>query len=186
MKVALSKFTAANFTKLRYMRPEVQRLFTEFFCRIAMAGIYFRIPDDGGKRTTEEQLDQYRKGRPWVAGYDPKRHNVPPVTDVKCPYSWHCHGLAVDIAPLTRLSTLLYSVWYGETPFNTIARIAKELGITWGYAIWGQDKPHFHYSGGLTLEQVIAGTSLPVPQFTPAEKPKVLQRALVRLEVPLP
>lgn len=186
MKVALSKFTRANFEKLKYMHPSVQRLFTEFFCRIAMVGIYIRIPDDGGMRTAAEQLDQYRKGRPWVAGYDPKRHNVPPVTDVVCPYSWHCHGLAVDIAPLTRLSTLLYSVWYGEAPFNTIARIAKELGITWGYAVWGTDKPHFHYSGGLTLEQVATGTSLPMPDFKPAEKPPVLVRALKRLDVPLP
>lgn len=184
MKVALSKFTQANFETVRYLRAEAQPLFVEFLCRIAMAGVYVRVTS--GKRTTEEQLHEYRKGRPWVSGYDPKRHNVPPVTDVVCPYSWHCHGLAVDIAPLTRLSALLYSLWYGEAPFNTIARIAKELGITWGYAIWGQDKPHFHYSGGLTLEQLIAGASLPVPQFTPAEKPKVLQRALGRLDVPLP
>ena len=83
MKIALSKFTRDNFNKLKFTHPAVRPLFTEFYCRIAMEGIYIRVPDDGGKRTAEEQRALYNK--------------VPRVTWVLCPMSWHCHGLALEL-----------------------------------------------------------------------------------------
>ncbi len=172
MKVALSKFTRANFEKLKFMHPVVQKLFTEFYCRIAMEGIYIRIPDDGGKRTGEEQRALYNK--------------VPRVTWVLCPMSWHCHGLALDIVPLSRIGIIEYKAIWDSAYYERIAKIAMGLGIQWGYALWGVDKPHFHYTGGLTLEQVAAGAFIPSPQFTPAIKPPVLVRALGRLGIPLP
>lgn len=184
MKVTLSKFSQENFNTIKFLHPDVQPLFIEFLCRIAMSGVYIRVTS--GKRTSAEQLDEYRKGRPWVSGYDPKKHNVPPVTDVVCPYSWHCHGLAIDVAPLQRVGTILYSLWYGVSPYETINRIARELGITWGYAIWGTDKPHFQYDAGLPLDAIVQGAAIPKPIFKPSVKPVVLQRALARMGVTIP
>lgn len=172
MKIAFSKFTRANFEKLTYMHPSVQRLFTEFFCRIAMEGIYFRIPDEGGKRTADDQRALYNKR--------------PKVTWVLCPHSWHCHGLALDIIPLARIGTIHYKAIWTVPHYERIARIALELGIDWGYALWGVDKPHFHYSGGLSIQDIIDGKPLPEPTFDPIEKPRIIERALKRLNAPLP
>ena len=139
--------------------------------------LYIRVTS--GMRTSEEQRQEYLKGRPWLKGGTHGKK----VTSVLCPRSWHCHGLAIDIAPLKRLDTVLYAVWYATTPFNELHRIAEELGIDHP---WSQDKPHFHYSSGFTLQEIIDGATVPEPEFEPAEKPSVLVRALQRLDVPLP
>jgi len=172
MRIALSKFTRENFGKLKYMHPAVQRLFTEFYCRIAMEGIYIRVPDEGGMRTAEDQRQLYNR--------------TPRVTWVLCPHSWHCHGLALDIIPLWRIGVLQYRALWSAPYYERIARIALELGIEWGFALWGVDKPHFHYSGGLTIQELIDDVPVHEPEFEPIEKPKVLMRALDRLDVPLP
>lgn len=170
--IALSKFTQANFQKLRQLHPAVGRLFTEFLCRIAMEGIYVRIPDDGGKRTAAEQQALYNQ--------------TPKVTWVLCPWSMHCHGLAIDLVPLSRIGIIEYKAIWDGAYYERIAKIAMGLGMEWGFKLWGTDKPHFHYTGGLTLEQIVSGTNVPTPQFTPVSKPLALERALQRLDVALP
>ena len=179
-KVRFSKYSRANVAFVMAMDPLVRELFLEFLWRIAASGEYVRITSS--MRTAAQQLDEYRKGRPWEPGYDPKRHKNGPVTDVKCPYSFHCHGLAIDIVPLDRIGNIEFrAVYNSKKRFEQIARIAGELGITWGYAAWGVDQPHFHYDGGLGIERVAAGAVIPTPSFKPIERSEVMQRAIDRL-----
>lgn len=172
---SLSKFALENFRRVNACHPIAIPVFREFLWRIAMEGIYVRIPDDGYKRTSELQKALYQK--------------KPPVTHVLCPYSWHCHGLAIDLIVLKKIGPLMYEynpsnkLWnlWMVRQYEIIANIATNLGITWGYAIWGEDKPHFQWDKGCTIQEFIDGRELIPATFTKKDMPIVLQRARKRL-----
>ena len=135
-----------------------------------MNGIYVRIPDDGFIRSSELQKKLYNK--------------VPAVTWVLCPYSSHCHGYAIDLIILKKVSDTKYEIMKGKTAeeqYETMARIAMGLGIDWGRKLWGTDSPHFQYLGGFTIQQIVNGSKPKAPSFTAVVLPKVLERARKRL-----
>lgn len=138
-----------------------------------MAGYYNRITD--GYRTLADQWRLYLKGRPYLTGGSAGK----PVTWVAGQYSWHTHGLAFDIAPLIRFEVLGYTVDYPQ--LTAMSRYATELGFDWGYAVWGTDKPHFMYTGGLSIDDVIAGNKPPAMEFIPIDKPMPLIRGINRI-----
>ena len=177
MRTNLSKFTEKNVETIRYMSPLVRNLFLEFLCRAAMSPLPLYIRITSGTRTGEQQDKLYGKGRPWLKKWGRTGRKV---TSVRCPRSWHCHGLAADIAPLLRLSTIVYAAWYATTPFRELDRIARELLISHP---WQNDKPHFHYANGFDDidEWIDAGEPLSEPQFSPVKKPNELLRAMKRL-----
>lgn len=178
--VRFSKFSRQNVALIRRLDPVVQPVFFEFLWRVAAYGEYIRITS--GKRTGEEQKDEWLKGRPWAKGYDPKKHGGPMVTDVLCPFSFHCHGLAIDVVPLDKIGPIEFKAIYNSKKrYEALARIAGELGITWGYAVWDTDQPHFHYDGGLGIDRVIAAEPIPPAKFTPIWHGEVLKRAINRL-----
>lgn len=155
MKPAVSKYHAANIQLIKTLNPVVRPLFYEFIIRLALAGILIRITS--AKRTVAEQLQIWRQGRE-IPG--------PIVTNEKGDGSWHCWGLAIDVAPLT-FNGLWYSVDNRDSAYEAIAHVAHELTIQWGFALWNFDKPHFMYTGGLTIDQLRNGTAVPPPAFTP-------------------
>ncbi len=169
MVPSFSKWTQSNFGHIKYMHPKVQRLYREFFLRLAMDGIYFRIDDTGGKRTPEDQINLYNKR--------------PRVTWVLCPHSMHCPGLAVDIIPMKRLGTIYYEPIWTAPIYDQIARIAMDLGLEGGFAIWGVDKPHFHYRGNKTLEEISNGERPDEPVFKISEKDNSTLRVMSRLKI---
>jgi hypothetical protein len=141
MNPMFSKWTEANVDICKYLHENAREVFLEFVLRIAEAGIYIRITS--GHRTKEEQKKEYDKGSSWVV----------------CPDSYHCHGLAVDIVPMHRISDLLYKAIWGKDAwermvYEKMAMVAYKLGIAWGYAEWGTDRGHFHYRGNKTIYQV--------------------------------
>lgn len=141
----------------------------ELILRIAEEGIYIRIPDTGGKRTGEEQQTLYNK--------------TPKVTHVLCPYSWHCHGLAIDVVPLHRLGPLYFTaLFHRDNLYERIARIAKSLNIRWGFEEWGMDKGHFHYSGGKTIYQLSKGKFPGKPTIQKHPYNKETDRAIERMK----
>ncbi len=144
MSPAYSKWTVDNVSKLKYLHPNAREIFLEFILRIAEEGIYVRIPDDGAMRTKEQQRKLYNK--------------VPSVTSVLCPYSYHCHGFAIDVIPMGRIGPIWYKALFGRADlYDRIASVARRLNISWGFAEWGQDKGHFHYKAGKNLQQVSKG-----------------------------
>lgn len=172
-----SKYFTESIYALKTLDPIVHPVFLELYWRIAMSGIYFRVSlEDGAKRTPEKQKELYNKN--------------PPVTSVLCPHSYHCHGLALDFTALRLLPTFRngyptyeahWSTPFGERAYDTIATHASQLGIDWGFKVWGQDKPHFHYTGGLTLKQIARGKKPPKPTFNRREKDKKVIRVYNRL-----
>tara|TARA_Y100000310_G_scaffold337443_1_gene424517 strand:+ start:2436 stop:3011 length:576 start_codon:yes stop_codon:yes gene_type:complete len=176
MRTSLSKWTADNIGEIQKMNPLVRSVYLEFICRAAMSPLPLYLRITSGKRTPDEQYAEYLKGRPWLDEGTLGRK----VTWVLCPRSWHCHGLALDIAPLIRLGTIAYSVWYKTTPFAELDKIARELFISHP---WRNDKPHFHYANGFDDidEWLAAGSPLAEPQFIPEKKPTALLRAMDRL-----
>lgn len=169
MNPTFSKWTEDNVRKIKYLAPEVRELFLEFILRIADEGIYVRIPDDGAHRTAEQQLALYKK--------------IPKVTGVLCPHSFHCHGLAIDVVPLQKIGVLQFkALWNRVDLYERMARIARELNIQWGFQLWGVDKPHFHYSGGKTIEQIIKGNYPKKPSFKRVQYHKETQRVIQRLK----
>jgi hypothetical protein len=137
MNPKFSKWTEDNVRHCRYMHEDAREVFLEFILRLAEEGVYVRITS--GMRTKEEQKDLYRKGATWVL----------------CPYSWHCHGLAVDIVPMKRVGPLWYKPLFRRNDvYERIIKIALKLGIASGYVEWGVDRGHFHYRGSKTIYQV--------------------------------
>ena len=173
IRVSLSKFTDRDFEFIKYLDPIIIPAVIELKCRWAIAGRYNRITD--GFRTLAEQWKLYLIGRPGLKGGTAGA----PVTWVSGLLSWHTHGLAFDVAPLIRISVLGYRLDYGL--LSRMAPAAQELGFDWGYKLWGTDAPHFHYSGYLTIEEVIEGQKPKKPIFTPCEKPRALIRGVNRM-----
>lgn len=143
MKPSFSKWTQENVEKCKYLHPHARELFLEFLLRIAEEGIYVRIPDDGAMRTKEQQQDLYNR--------------TPRVTWTLCPFSYHCHGLAIDLIPMNRIGPIWYKPLFKSNLYDRIAIIARQLNITWGFAEWGVDKGHFHYRAGKTIDQIAKG-----------------------------
>jgi peptidoglycan L-alanyl-D-glutamate endopeptidase CwlK len=91
------------------------------------------------KRTHDEQHQLWCIGR-----FGDKRKKV---TNAKAYQSWHETGRAFDIAFHDGKGG---ATWEG--PWEEVAQYAKTLGLEWG-GDWKKfpDKPHFQYTGGLTL-----------------------------------
>lgn len=96
-----------------------------------------------GLRTFAEQDKLYAQGRT-------KPGKV--VTKAKGGQSFHNYGLAVDI---------VFKVngqwsWDEANPWSKLGMIGQQHGLEWGGAWKGaKDRPHFQYTGGLKIKDVI-------------------------------
>jgi len=97
-----------------------------------------------GMRTFAEQDALYAKGRS-------KPGKI--ITKAKGGQSWHNYGLAVDI---------VFKVngqwsWDEAHPWSKLGVIGQQHGLEWGGAWKGfKDRPHFQYTGGLSIRDAIA------------------------------
>src|SRR5262249_228944 len=66
----------------------------------------------------------------------------------------------VPVSPLGKPRYDAIDIYYD------IYDIASQLGIEWGWKVWGIDKPHFMYRQGLTIEDFRKGKRL-VPLGSP-------------------
>lgn len=131
--------SSENEAKLARLHPAVRTRAEQFLTKAKEAGFDLRITE--GFRSVEKQNELYAQGRT-------KPGKI--VTWAKGGASFHNYGLAFDI----------YDKKKGyDVDWNKLAGIGKEAGLEWG-GDWGgmkRDKPHFQYTGGLTLQEVQQG-----------------------------
>lgn len=96
-------------------------------------------------RTPAEQDTLYAQGRT-------KPGNI--VTNARGGQSMHNYGVAADFA----FKNAKWQVSWNPTLFTQLGAFARTIGLEWG-GDWKSfpDKPHFQYTGGLTLAQLQAG-----------------------------
>lgn len=126
-----------------------------------------------GKRSVQEQNALWARGRTAPG-------NI--VTDVRGDESLHVWGMAIDLVPVSVTGGLQYGAF---ARYQRIAFLAEQLGIRWGYALWGKDQPHFQYTQGLTITHLRTGLRLrPVAEAPTLEeleqRLRVAERALDR------
>lgn len=102
-------------------------------------------------RSVQEQNKLYAQGRT-IKGNK--------VTNARGGYSYHNYGLAFDAAPIVNGEIN----WDNEKLFETMGSIGKSVGLEWGGS-WKtfKDTPHFQWSGGLSIKQLLAGQRPTIP-----------------------
>lgn len=80
-------------------------------------------------------------------------------SQVGWPYSFHNHGLAVDVVPVLFGQVV---VTYGNAKrYEQLAAESRKIdGVHWGRDLWGFDSPHFHVSQGKPVQHFVAGGKL--------------------------
>jgi hypothetical protein len=79
-------------------------------------------------------------------------------SQVHFPYSFHNHGVAIDLAPVLFGQTAI--IYNAAGRYEKIARVAAQCAFQWGFQMWGFDKPHFQYTQGHDIQHFISGASL--------------------------
>jgi len=96
-----------------------------------------------GYRSQEKQKALYEQGR---------TASGPIVTDAGPLFSFHNYGLAIDVVPVPLKETSNWSP--SHSYWNILGKIGESLGLEWGGKWANQDKPHFEYHPGLTIQEV--------------------------------
>jgi peptidoglycan L-alanyl-D-glutamate endopeptidase CwlK len=138
---------AASLPQIAQLHPSVQRRARETLQRAINMGIPIVVAN--AYRDPAEQARLYAQGRTAPGAIVT---NAPPGS------SWHEYRLAFDVAVLGPDGKILYP--YPEDPalWARIGAAGKAAGLEWGgdFATI-LDRPHFQYTGGLTLSQAAAG-----------------------------
>ena len=145
-----------NQLEIATLDPAMVHKVLQLFERLVLVGEDILITS--AFRSEAEQADLYAQGRTKFGKI---------VTDAPAGWSFHNYGVAIDIAPVALFLPLEERgalAWYSIPRFENVAREAKEIGLTWGYAEWGFDRPHFHYTQGLTIEDFRNGKRLDLEQ----------------------
>ncbi len=142
----------ADSRKLEDLHPRVRAMAQRLLDDAAKAGIPLTVTFT--LRSMETQAALYAQGRT-------KPGKV--VTNARPGYSFHNFGLALDVAP----SELLKLPNWGDTPahqaranelWSRLGAIGKVIGFRWGGEFKSiKDRPHFEWSGDLTLADLRAG-----------------------------
>jgi peptidoglycan L-alanyl-D-glutamate endopeptidase CwlK len=123
-------------------------------------------------RTEAEQLAYFAQGRKALTTVNELRADagLPPITDEENRHyvTWvltsiHEFGLAFDVAIMKPHSRLVE--WSPKADFDDdgvpeyeeLGLLGESLGLRWGGRFKGKDRVHFEYTGGLSLEELIAG-----------------------------
>ncbi len=132
-----------------------------------------------GARTPAEQHAEYLKGRPFLPGGSAGS----PVTYVDGDGSFHCWGVAIDVAPIGKVFGFA-RLDYADARYESIVRLAKPLGFDWGFTMWGFDKPHLQYTQGLTIADFRAGKRLQPVADSPSKADLLTMLSDARRELP--
>lgn len=133
---------------LNDLQPYVEYLANKFLEKCASQNfpvvIYYTL------RTIQEQNNLYAQGRT-------KPGKI--VTNAKGGQSYHNYGLAFDAAPLVNGQI----DWNNEALYRKMGSIGQSVGLEWGGSwVSFKDTPHFQWSGGLDINELIRGKR-PVP-----------------------
>lgn len=139
------------------LQPQVRAMAEELMARCVTAGIPLTVTFT--RRSMATQAALYAQGRICPGCI---------VTNARPGYSFHNFGLALDVMP----TELLRLPRWGDTPANQartdalwakVGATGKTLGFRWGGEFTTiKDRPHFEWSGGLSLAQLRAGALAPV------------------------
>lgn len=148
--------------RLEDLHPHVADLCRRHQAACTAAGIPFTVTFTLRSMATQAAL--YAQGRT-------KPGKI--VTNARPGYSFHNFGLAYDGTP----TSLLALPNWGDTPAHQAetnriwalyGRLARELGLRWGGDFTSiKDRPHCEWSGTLTLAQLRAGQTVPMPGAAP-------------------
>ncbi|MGI9141709.1 MAG: M15 family metallopeptidase [Fluviibacter sp.] len=134
-----------NSRKIEDLHPHVASLCRKFIERCKEAGVDVLVTST--YRDHESQNALYAQGRTAPGKI---------VTKAKGGQSFHNHKVAFDVVPLVNGK----AIWNDEGLWRKIGQIGQEVGLEWGGNWKFQDKPHFQYTGGLTLADFQAGKTL--------------------------
>ena len=134
------------------LHPKVRMMAEQLLERAKRAGIPLTVTFT--RRSMETQAALYAQGRT-APGHV--------VTNARPGYSYHNFGLAIDVVP----TELLALPQWGDTPahqartdalWSQVGGIGKTIGFRWGGEFKTiRDRPHFEWSGGLTLANLRSG-----------------------------
>lgn len=132
--------------RIEDLRPGARERCKSFLLACGAAGIDVLIT--GTLRTLDEQAALYAQGRT-----APGRI----VTNAKPGRSFHNYGLAFDFAPLKHGKI----DWHDVELFKRCGEIGETCGLEWA-GRWKSFKElaHLQYTGGLTIDDLIAGKRL--------------------------
>lgn len=138
--------------RLEDLHPRVREMAEQLLDHAAAAGIPINVTFTLRSMETQDAL--YAQGRT-------KPGKV--VTNARAGYSFHNFGLALDVVP----AELLALPNWGDTPerqahttaiWNRLGAVGKAIGFRWGGDFHSiKDRPHFEWSGDLTLADLRAG-----------------------------
>lgn len=138
---------------LTELHPTVRRLAEAFLAACGQEGLDVRVIET--YRPDERQATLYAIGRT-------TNQHLPPVTNAKPGQSLHGYRLAFDAAPFLAGKP----AWERRDLFDRMGAIGERVGLRWGGRWKKPDRPHFEWSGGLTLAQLRAGQRPPVEATT--------------------
>lgn len=134
------------------LHPKVRAMAEKLLADAEEAGIPLKVTFT--LRSMETQAALYAQGRT-----KPGKN----VTNARAGYSFHNFGLALDVVP----TALLKLPSWGDLPAHQkatnatwakVGALGKALGFRWGGDFTSlKDRPHFEWSGGLTLAQLREG-----------------------------
>lgn len=155
------------------LHPIVKDLMNKFIDNCRKKGINVQITQ--GFRSKEYQNELYAQGRT-------KPGSV--VTNAKGGYSEHNYGLAFDFVLIKNNGR---ADWDSRNKMWAIAgAIGESLGLSWG-GRWTKfiDLPHFQYTFGLTITDLLRGKKPPavVKLKGPSELKGLVEKQLVRTKV---
>lgn len=126
---------------IKTLLPVVQEKVRVFLVKAKEAGFDLRITD--GHRTPKEQDYIYAQGRTRPGKIVTNSKGTP------LPQSNHNFQCAIDVCDRKKL----YNI-----DWEKLGKIGESCGLEWGGRWVGfVDKPHFQYTGGLTLKQLQQG-----------------------------
>lgn len=131
------------------LHPQVKILALKFLEKCKEEN--FQVQIVSTLRTFKEQDELYAKGR---------TTRGPKVTNAKAGYSYHNYGLAFDAAPVVNGKI----DWNNTQLYKKMGAIGKSVGLEWG-GDWTkfQDMPHFQWTGGLSIKELLKGKRPGVP-----------------------
>ena len=134
------------------LHPQVRIMAEQLLKEADRAGIPLTVTFT--RRSMETQAALYAQGRNRLGRV---------VTNARPGYSYHNFGLAIDVVP----TELLALPRWGDTPvhqtrtdalWSQVGAIGKAIGFRWGGEFRTiRDRPHFEWSGELTLADLRAG-----------------------------
>lgn len=136
---------------LAALHPHVRALAEAFLAACGPAGLDVRIIET--YRPDERQAALYAIGRT-------TNLHLRPVTNAKPGESLHGYRLAFDAAPFIAGQP----AWDRTDLFTQMGEIGERVGLRWGGRWRTPDRPHFEWTGGLTLAALRAGQRPAVPE----------------------